>query len=308
MTRHACLLALVVSLAGCATGQNGVTWEAGESSPEVPAVRLPLPIRLGVRLNASEQSGLHQVVLQALRRSGNFELVQQTFRSTQEERLDYAVELDYEVVAGAKPYNFLICFPGFAVLAPAWAQLRWDLEVTTRVRVLPPRAAPLPTLVRRDAFELAFTDAGYSIACNVGFVGLVFAPAVASPLVTGVIAAVHGDQALDYRPRLYASAAGQAWGDRVARLIAARVEADLATRSAAQPAAGPPPEPPADLPAELPAQPVPPDVPAPASDPRDEPPPVIYGEELKPREATPDRPDPREPWREDEALPPSDDR
>jgi hypothetical protein len=233
MTRRLALpLALLVILAtGCNTGHRGVSWDEDDSSPEVAQVRLPLPVRLGVRTHFDQHSGLHRVVLDALRRSPNFEVIQQAFRKGRKGRLDYVVELSYKVETGAKLYNFLTCFPGFVVLAPWWAQLRWDFDITTRIRLVRPGDSPVADLSRRDAFDLAFTDSTYSLACNIGFVGILFWPAASSPLGTGVVSAFYNGQPWAYRVRLYRSLAAQVWGDRLSNTIASRVEADLATRS-----------------------------------------------------------------------------
>lgn len=228
---HLVLLLCLLAAPGCAVGHNGVIWEAEDSTPAARPVELPLPVRLGVRLNSSGASGLHVVLVEQLRRSSNFEVVRQTAIAEQEGRLDYVVELDYEVEAGAKLMNFVTCFPGFVVLAPWWGKLRWDYDVTTRIRLLRPRSAAVAELERFDAFELAYTDAGYSIGCNLGFLGLVFLPATASPLVVGCITAVYDGQALGYRGRVNRSHAMAAWGQRIGHAIAAEVERDLATRS-----------------------------------------------------------------------------
>lgn len=229
----ACVFALgVVASTGCATGHKGVLWEAEESSADVERVDLPLPVRLGVRLYPGEHSGFHQLVLQALERDPNFELVQQTYRESQEGDLDYSVELNYEVDASARLVNFVTCFPGFLIMAPWWAGLRWELEVDASARLLRPGDVPIDVLERSDTFTLTYTESTYSIACNVGFAGIVFWPAAGAPLVVGCITAFHYGQAYAYRTRFFSSRGGRAWAQRVADTLAARIDRDLGTRSA----------------------------------------------------------------------------
>ncbi|HBP19696.1 MAG TPA: hypothetical protein DEA08_18135 [Planctomycetes bacterium] len=87
---HALLLLCLLAASGCAVGHNGVTWEAEDSTPAAEPVELPLPVRLGVRLNSSGASGLHVVLVEQLRRSPNFEVVRQTAIAEQEGRLEEA--------------------------------------------------------------------------------------------------------------------------------------------------------------------------------------------------------------------------
>lgn len=219
---------LLLSLNGCASAPMGIAWDPDDSTPAGEVTRLPLPVRLAVRPASSKYFGFHQVVLTALRTSSNFSQVEVTGHPSLEKEFDFVVDLEYLLETNARWYNGLIMFPGFAILAPHWVSLRWDFDVTTKLKLLRARdGTELGRAVRRDGHEIAYTSPGYGVAADMGFLGILFLPAFGSPLFGGLVTMFTDSQPLKYRYRFYQSPAGREWGSRVANLIATRIETSL---------------------------------------------------------------------------------
>lgn len=220
---------LLALASGCA---SPITFSPEGSSPAVVRPALPVPVRLGVVSDsfseADRYASLHRMVMTALGHDLNFAEVREVEPGARPHDLDYVVELAYEVETDARWYNALIAFPGFLAFAPHWAGLQWDFDVTTTGHLRRVRtgleAAPF---VRRDEHLLRYTSAGYGVAIGMGWAGLIFPPALASPIATGIVAACSDQQGYRYRALFERSQAGWAWAQRVGHLIAEQIERDL---------------------------------------------------------------------------------
>lgn len=152
------------------------------------------------------------------------------------ERVDYVVDIDVSVEGQGHPSNFLAVFPGFAIFMPSWYQLRYDYEVTTRVRLwrgdgggrVDRRPGPRRRLTLTDRYRARDTSPGIALGAYIGWGALLFPPLLISPLVTGVVAATD-----EWDPHLFAHLlahdpdAGWRYANGVARAIRDLIDEEL---------------------------------------------------------------------------------
>lgn len=226
-TRLLALVALVALTSGCGTPAS-FTYDRAASDPLPERVALPRPVRLGVMPYRGSYQPRHQAVLEAFRRDPGFELVQAEFVPEAGIRVDYMLELSYGCEVKPKPYNFFICFPGFVLFAPSWAGLRWDYRLPAHVELRRyPNGSEVAKLAHRQVFHARYTPTGAAVGSYIGFAGLIFFPAVASPFITGIATAM-GDWTSDDLERAFVrSGERDVFARHVVTVVAAEIERDL---------------------------------------------------------------------------------
>jgi hypothetical protein len=184
-------------------------------------------VRLGLVRELGRHDALQARLVSAL--GEGVDHLDPDWRPTSGARVDYVLDIDIDVEGSGRASNFLACFPGFVVFAPSWYQLRWDYDVVTHVRVRRGGShALVKDLAILDQFVARFTPPGVLVGSYIGFGGLLVAPLLAAPLVTGIVVALD-----DWDPHAFSrllardDRAGWQWAQHVAAEVRRAIDADL---------------------------------------------------------------------------------
>lgn len=207
---------------------EGVSHEGGRLDDADAPFDWPRPVRVGVVGSSFDPNlVLRERVVEALAEGVDRVVRCDLNRSdVRPERVDFVADIDVDVRGSGDATNFLVCFPGFVIFMPSWHPLRYEFEVTTRLRLRPgladhrsaaARPSASRTLTLTDRFRVRYTPSGYAVGSYLGWGALFFPPLLISPLVTGVVAAtdewdpVHFAHLLAHDPD---------WGHHYARRVA----------------------------------------------------------------------------------------
>lgn len=175
-------IALVFVLAGC-THSAEFVHEKPDREPIAPV--LTRSVSLAMLAMPETDGRLERRVVDALRLAPPVTVASQRVARTELDA-DYTVALHVKRRAGSRGTNFLICWPGFIVFAPAWHGLEWPYRVTTLAVVTRRDGSELAQIWRSDSYTAYYTSSIYGVFAGAGW----FPPFYSVPaFITGIVAA-----------------------------------------------------------------------------------------------------------------------
>jgi hypothetical protein len=213
MRRFVVSIAILV-LAGCTHAPEFVH-ETPVSEGVAPV--LTRSVKVAVVSGAETDERLERMLLLAFRATPGVELASPYARGA----ADYTVELHVKTRAMSRGENFLICWPGFIVFAPAWHGLIWPYRVNTLAVVTRPDGERIANIWRSDLYTVYYTSPAYGVAAGFGWFPFFYSiPA----FITGCIAAFEPENRelnLEFLHR-----EGGEWGNNVAREVLREIVKD----------------------------------------------------------------------------------
>lgn len=211
---RASLIALIIIVSGC-THATEFVHERPDDRGVAPVLTHSLRIAVASSLETDER--LERRFQDELRRVPTIALYDPRVAPVS----DYTVELHVRSRAMSRGTNFLICWPGFIVFAPAWHGLEWPYRVNTVVRITRPDGSELTPVERSDFYMAYSTSNAYGTGAGLGWIPFLYSvPA----FVTGIVASfVPESRMLDEE---FVLREGDDWARRVATSVLRAIAAD----------------------------------------------------------------------------------
>jgi hypothetical protein len=160
------LVVLAIAASGCASPQMTFRHQPDDSDPPPRRVSLVTRPTLALPRRAGPLQALQRRVLRGLEQSGHFaDVLEIDDDPADRPPVDYVLELDYELERRETLCSLLVRFPGGLLFLPRLLGLRWDLDLTARLRMAPPHGPPT-AWTRHDRFGLTYRPEGLGLLAN----------------------------------------------------------------------------------------------------------------------------------------------
>ncbi|MBI3723661.1 hypothetical protein HY251_06865 [bacterium] len=139
---------------------------------------------------------------------------------------EYVVRVDVTRQASARALNFLLCWPGFVVFAPAWHGLEWPYTIASHVELELPDGTSVAEYRIESRWSARYTSRWHGFAAGLAW----YLPYYTVPaLEVGIVAATcePDSRVLD---DAFLEREADRWADEVAATAVSAIERDRRTR------------------------------------------------------------------------------
>ena len=138
---------------------------------------------------------------------------------------DYVLRMDLAREATASPFNFLICWPGFLVFAPAWHGLDWPYSLRSRIAIERYDGGRVDDYGLEARWTAHHTPPRYGMPAGFAWCLLVY---TVPALQAGIASSVQQPDTHEL-DRTFAKQEGELWADEVISTIVTRIARDRRT-------------------------------------------------------------------------------
>jgi hypothetical protein len=205
-------LGVLALLAGCTHAPSFVR----EGSPSIIGDGPALEPVARVALITSARPGFEQALERAARLNGTVAIV------APDAAPEYVVRVNVERRARASAANFLLCWPGFLVFAPAWHGLDWAYRVDAVITIDQPTGDRVETCELESSWTARYTARHQGIEAGLAW----YPPLYTLPAIeAGIESSIRGPDA-DVLDGAFFEREGELWAQEVMARIAVAIEHD----------------------------------------------------------------------------------
>jgi hypothetical protein len=209
------LVVFLFAFAGCTHAPELI--DEGTHRPGLAPV-LDRPVRLALESRVEVDPRFDRRVAYALRSNPDVSLA-----APWSPAFDYKVSLSIQRRAMSRGTNFLLCWPGFLIFAPAWHGLEWPYRVTTTAIITRADGTLLTAFRTSDLYTFRYTSNGYGIGAGLGWIPFLW---TIPPFVTGITASFAPEDWVLHEEFLLRGS--EEWAQRVADDVLSAIAKDPA--------------------------------------------------------------------------------